>query len=387
MHDIRTSKTFEITRRAMVLAAVAAALLPMASLAQTTYHDPKGRFDLQVPAGWSAAPDGEVDQVIVRHGAAQAIVAVIQQNKTNAMTAKEFVGSTVIEFKQQCPTTQERQSGAVTLAGAQGIYTIVTCSDPKSPAVAEASAVLTPNYYMVGFTMISPLSQYYANLPVLDGIRNSLHVTGNDTAAPVSKDADSPGVTEAKKACAVGAFSQEECSRQIGIQYSKQTAGEDAADAAKSNVYRDPTGRFSFSIPDGWTTTSEGDNGILGVQVRSGSNWINVIPTDPAPSATEVVLRYERNMAAKSNSDRKPPFGAAGLLQLFGHGLELTYDNFSAAGSDGTSRDSWVGGVGDVSGAAGQSYLLLVASIDTQQEDAGAKAFLNIGQSIHFGAH
>jgi hypothetical protein len=92
-------------------------------------------------------------------------------------------------------------------------------------------------------------------------------------------------------------------------------------------------------------------------------------------------------MAAKSNSDRKPPFGAAGLLQLFGHGLELTYDNFSATGADGTSRDSWVGGVGDVSGAPGQSYLLLVASIDAQQEDAGAKAFLNIGQSIHFGAH
>jgi hypothetical protein len=383
MHDIKTSISFEITRCALALAAV---LLPIASLAQTAYHDPKGRFDLQVPAGWTAAPDSGADQIIVRQGAAQAIVAVIQQNKSNPMTAKEFVDATVMEFKQQCPTTQERQSGAVGLAGAQGIYTIVTCSDPKSPAVAEASAVLTPNYYMVGFSMISPLSQYYANLPVLDRIRNSLHVTGNDGTAPASKDAESLGVTEAKKACAVGAFTQEECSRQIGIQYSKQTAGEDAADAAKSNVYHDPTGRFSFSIPDGWTATSEGDKGINGVQLRSGVNWINVIPTDPIPSASEAVLRYETNMAAKSNSDRKPPFGAAGLLQLFGHGVELTYDNFSANGADGTARDSWVGGVGDVSGA-GQSYLLLVASIDAQQKDAGAKAFLNIGQSVHFGAH
>ncbi|HMG88003.1 MAG TPA: hypothetical protein VK574_19890 [Terracidiphilus sp.] len=386
MHDIKVSKSFEITRRAVVLVAFAAVLLPIATRAQTTYHDPKGRFDLQVPTGWSAAPDSGADQIIVHHGAAQAIIAVIQQNKSNSMTAKEFVDSTVIEFKQQCPTTQERQSGTVTLAGAPGIYTIVTCSDPKSPAVAEASAVLTPNYYMVGFTMISPLSQYYANLPVLDGIRTSLHVTGNDSTPAVSKDADPLGVTEAKKACAVGAFTQEECARQIGIQYSKQTAGEDTAAAAKANVYRDPSGRFSFSIPEGWTATSEGDKGINGVQLRSGSNWINVIPVDPAPSASEVVLRYETNMAAKSNSGRKPPFGSTGLLQLFGHGVELTWDNFSANGADGTARDSYIGGVSEVSGT-GQNHLLLVASIDGQQKDDGGKAFLTVGQSIQFGAH
>ena len=91
-------------------------------------------------------------------------------------------------------------------------------------------------------------------------------------------------------------------------------------------------------------------------------------------------------MAAKSNSDRKPPFGATGLLQLFGHGVELTWDNFSANGADGTARDSYVGGVGDVSGA-GQNHLLLVASIDGQHKDEGGKAFLTVGQSIRFGAH
>ncbi len=385
MHMVKITHYFAIIRGAGCLS-MAATLLSVASMAQSSYHDPKGRFELQVPAGWSAAPDSEEDQVVVRHGAAQAIIAVIQQNKTNPMTAKEYVEATVMDFRHQCPTTQERKSGTVTLAGAQGIYTIVTCSDPKSPAVAEASAVLTPNDYIVGFTMISPLRNYYENLPVLDGIRDSVHVAGNDGAKAVSKDAEPPGVTEAKKACAVGVFTQEECSRQIGIAYSKETAGEDAAEAARGNVYRDPGGRFSFSIPEGWTATPEGDKGIDGVQLRLGSNWINIIPVDPAPSASELVLRYEREMAARSKSDRKPPFGAIGLLQLFGHGVELTYDNFSANGADGTKRDSYIAGVSEVSGT-GQSNLLVVASIDGQQEEAGGKAFLNVGQSFHFGAH
>jgi hypothetical protein len=385
MHEIKFPKPIVIARCAAAIA-MALMLLPHASIAQNTYHDPKGRFDLQVPAGWSAAIDSGEDQVIVRKGAAQAIVSVMQQNKSNPMTAQEFVDATIIDFRQQCPTTQERKKGAVTLAGSQGIYSIVTCSDPKSPAVAEASAVLTANYYIVGFTMISPLSHYYENLPVLDGIRSGLHVTGNDSTVPASKDAEPLGVTEAKKACAVGAFAQDECARQIGIQYSKQTANEDAAATTGAHAYRDPGGRFAFSIPEGWTATAEGENGINGVQLRFGPSWINVIPAGGTSSASEVVLRYERDMAERSKSGRKPPFGTIGLVQLFGHGVELTYDNFSATGADGSTRDSYVGGVSAL-GDTGQNYLLLVASIEAQQKDAGGKAFLNVGQSVQFGTH
>src|ERR1700686_3788160 len=95
-----------------IMAAVsfAALTLPFAAVAQTIYHDPQGRFDLQIPAGWQVTPDQGVDQIIVRKGAVQEIIAVLQQNKSDAMTAKEFIDVTAGEFQRQCPTSRARGS-------------------------------------------------------------------------------------------------------------------------------------------------------------------------------------------------------------------------------------------------------------------------------------
>jgi hypothetical protein len=133
----------------------------------------------------------------------------MKQGRNNSITAKQVVETTVSEFQAQCPTFQERLSGSVTLAGAPGVYTLVTCSDPKSPAVAETSSALTANSFLVGFTMIAPLRDYYANLPVLDGIRNSLQVKGAGRAVAASNAAIAQAKTELKKACIVGVFEQQ----------------------------------------------------------------------------------------------------------------------------------------------------------------------------------
>ncbi|MBS0431218.1 MAG: hypothetical protein JSS21_02265, partial [Proteobacteria bacterium] len=100
---------------------------PVAAVAQTTYQDPKGRFEVEVPDGWNAAPDTQVDMTIIRRGAAEVDVSVIRQGKRTPMTAQQFVDSTVTEFKQQCPTLAERQRGNVTLAGHKAIYALPTC--------------------------------------------------------------------------------------------------------------------------------------------------------------------------------------------------------------------------------------------------------------------
>jgi hypothetical protein len=368
-------------------AALAIVALPLACAAQTAYHDPQGRYDLQVPAGWQVAPDQGVDQIIVRKGASQEIIAVIQQNKSNAMTAKQFVDETAKEFQGQCPTFKSVQSGTVTLAGSQGIYSLFTCNDPKSPAVAETSSTLTSNNVLVGLTEISPVADYYATLPVLDAIRDSLRVTGNKpAAAPAPKE--SLAMTELKKACAVGAFAQQdECSRRMGIllgQDAKQDGG--APQPVTGSTYHDPTGRFSLQVPDGWTAKSEGDNGILGVQLRSGNDWINVMPAKPAASASEVVLNQDKAIAAQSNSGKTPPFSQIGLLQIFGNGLEVSYDNFSASTAQGDQVESYIGGVGDISGTD-HNFLLIITSISGKEKDKAGGLFLSVAQSIHLAGH
>jgi hypothetical protein len=372
-----------------IMAAVsfAALTLPFAAVAQTNYHDPQGRFDLQIPAGWEVTPDQGVDQIIVRKGAVQEIIVVEQQNKRGAMTAKEFIDATAGEFRQQCPTSRTRQSGAVTLAGSPGVYSLFTCSDPKSPAVAEVSSTLTKSNVLIGLTMIAPLAEYYTNLPALDGIRDSLRITGSKSRTGASTPTESQAMTELKKACLVGAFEQEDCARRVGILLGQQaklrTAG---SEPATSGVYRDPQRRFSVNIPEGWSATSEGENGALGVQLRSGSNWINIMPAEPARSASEVVLHQEQKVAVQSNSSRKVPFGTLGLVQLFGNGLEVTYDYFTASSMQGNAIETYIAGVGKIDGTD-QTFLLLVASIDKQQgSDAGA-VFLSVAQSIRLAAH
>jgi len=62
-----------------------------------------------------------------------------------------------------------------------------------------------------------------------------------------------------------------------------------------------PDGPLLSPGPSGVERNIGRRNGILGVQLRSGSNWINIMPAEAAASASEVVLHYEQEVAAQSN--------------------------------------------------------------------------------------
>jgi hypothetical protein len=185
------------------------------------------------------------------------------------------------------------------------LTSISTCSDAKSPAVAEAFAALTPDDLLIGFTVISPIARYYEMLPLLDDMRSSLHLIGRPPL-PTPKAAVSEAAIALEKACLVGAFSQEDCARRQGVLIGQE---DPAPDTHFPNRYRDPAGRFSVELPSGWKAISEGDNGVAGVQLRSGSYWINLIPAT-ASTPSEAVLHHEQQIAAKLNSTRTPPLVA-----------------------------------------------------------------------------
>jgi uncharacterized protein YbdZ (MbtH family) len=369
----------------MALAAAAAMMPLFPARAQTSFHDPRGRYALDLPAGWKVTPDTRSDQVILSNGSEQAVVAVVQQNKTNPMTAQQWLDATAKEFAGQCPTFQNRQSGAVTLAGTPGVYSLFTCSDARSPSVAETSSALTPNNVLVGFTLIAPLKKYYASLPVLDGIRTSLHLLGGPTPPQPPPPAESLAMTELKKACTVGAFPQQDCARRIGILMGQEQGDSGGSAPAADTEYRDAKGRFSLNVPAGWTATAEGDNGIRGVQLRSGTSWINILPAEAAASASEVVLRQEQKIAERSGSGRKPPFGKAGLLQLFGNGVEVTFDHFEGVSPTGDAVLTYIGGVGNMTGPD-HDFLLMMTSMAPDQAGQAGATFLSVAQSVHLPA-
>ncbi|MGC1871744.1 MAG: hypothetical protein WA700_12360 [Acidobacteriaceae bacterium] len=363
--------------------AMTALLLPLVTAAQTLYTSPDGRFTLQVPTGWQIKSEPELSTVTFRNGAVSVSVLVSQQHKSNAMTAKQFIDGNIDELKGQCPTFQNRQKGPTTLVGFPALTSTSTCSDARSPAVAEDFATLTPDYLLIGFTVISPLSLYYEMLPVLDDMRASLRIIGHP-APPTPKPTKSEASIALEKACLVSAFSQEDCARRQGMLIGKEDPG---SDTHFPNVYRDPAGRFSIEFPSGWKAISEGDNGVSGVQLRSGSYWINLMPRT-ANNPKELVLHHEQAIAASVNSTRTPPFGRAGLIQLFGHGLEITFDNFSASSPAGDPIDSYIAGVGSISGT-NHNLLLIVASLPGSSPKSASAApvvpFFAIAQSIRLG--
>jgi hypothetical protein len=363
--------------------AITALLLPLATAAQTLYTSPDGRFTLQVPTGWHIEPEPNLSLVTFRNGAISVAVLISQQHESNAMTAKQFIDTNSEELKGQCPTFRNRKSGPATLVGFPALTSISTCSDAKSPAVAEEFAALTPDDLLIGFTVISPLARYYEMLPLLDEMRSSLRLIGHPSP-PTPKAAISEATIALDKACLVGAFSQEDCGRRQGILIGQE---DHTPDTHFPNLYRDPSGRFSVEFPAGWKAISEGDNGVDGVQLRSGSYWINLIP-ETANTPSEAVLHHEQQIAAQLNSTRTPPFGGAGLVQLFGHGLEIAFDNFPASSPTGDPIDSYIAGVGDISDTS-RNLLLVVASLPRSSpnatQDAPAVPFFAIAQSIHIG--
>jgi hypothetical protein len=362
--------------------AIPVLFLPLAATAQTLYTGPDNRFTLQVPAGWQIKPEPNLSLVTFRNGAISVSVLVSQQHKSNAMTAKQFIDSDIDQLKGQCPTFRNRQNGPANLAGFPALTSISTCSDARSPAVAEDFATLTADDLLIGFTVISPLARYYEALPALENMRASLQIIGHPAPA-TPKPAKSEVAIVLDKACLVGAFSQEDCVRRQGMLIDKENPG---PDPHFPNNYRDPSGRFSIEFPAGWKAISEGDNGASGVQLRSGSYWINIMPKTAA-SPSELVLHQEQQIATRANSTRTPPFGGVGLIQLFGHGLEITFDNFPASSSTGDPIDSYIAGVGDISGTS-QNLLLIVASLpktSPKASDASVVPFFAIAQSIHLG--
>jgi hypothetical protein len=361
------------------LLSLATLLLPLAAAAQTPYASPDGRFTVQAPTGWRIQPDPANNSVDFHNGAVEVDLSVWPQDPKDPISGKQITEANDASLQHQCPTFRHLQTKSTTLVGFPATISTDNCSDPKSPAVGETTAALTPDNLLLTITVISPISRYYDVLPDIDLLRDTFRLVHHPYTPPAPEE--SPARADLHRACLVGAFSQEECARRDGVLIGKEHPDKPNQDNLP-NTYTDAAGRYSVDYPAGWKAIAEGDNGIAGVQLRSGTYWINLMPATEGTTTKEVVLLHEQKLAG--NSGRTPPFSSVGLVQLFGHGLEITFDSFSSSTREGEPIDSTIAGIGDISGH-GHNFLLLVASLpktDPNAPDAPAIPIFAIAQSI-----
>lgn len=74
-----------------------------------------------------------------------------------------------------------------------------------------------------------------------------------------------------QKACAAGALTPDECQQRMAALNGAAAAPPAAISTAGGQIYKDPQGRFSITIPAGWTVdTSQGN-----LKITHGDAWAN----------------------------------------------------------------------------------------------------------------
>ncbi|HEX3810187.1 MAG TPA: hypothetical protein VHW02_10870 [Rhizomicrobium sp.] len=180
-----------------------------------------------------------------------------------------------------------------------------------------------------------------------------------------------------QKACDVGVFSPQECAqRRAALQrqgaHSTPAAQADPRPAAQSaaNTYRDPQGRFSAPVPDGWNASDS--NGTA--QLSSGADWIMLIPsgaTQPDQGATEVVHQMQSQFQSLNQA-------GSGRPKINGH--DAVYVVFQGVNPKGEQVAVMVAGIQ----APGNHVLVFVSSAPQSEINAVSPKFLQVMNGIRF---
>jgi hypothetical protein len=197
-----------------------------------------------------------------------------------------------------------------------------------------------------------------------------------------------------KKACDTGALSQEECAQRLASlnsQPAPQSASQpaqmssndpnwnpNAAGPASSKSYRDGQGRYSLTIPEGWTATPATDSsGTL--QLVRGSAWATVtLMTGAGNSAS-----HPQDITYAVLHDMEPQYRDTAMVDENG----FKYNGHSAYGAHASGVDSKgtqvVVTVISVQ-ISGLDYLSIASSAPSDQVKASNNQIMQMLHSIHF---
>jgi hypothetical protein len=153
-------------------------------------------------------------------------------------------------------------------------------------------------------------------------------------------------------------------------QVSTQTS---ASAQSGAGIYHDPYGRYSLTVPDGWTAEAQPNNGAL--QLSSGASWAMIV-TGGGPNPREVNHQITQQIQAQFTG-----------FQLLNEG-DFQINGLDAHGSNATGMNPKGERVSVLVlsiRAGDQHYLSMISSAPNDQAKGVNATIMQIAQSIHFG--
>lgn len=155
--------------------------------AQHRYADPAGRFELRVPAGWSASPlsDGAAS---LRRANATVIVMLSGDPPAEALDRLLLQHRLWKEF-------QEIRRGEDSLGGRAGRYALASGRDPRGVAQTVRIIAVEADSGTLLLVARAPTSEFEAVVPAVEGIGQGIRLSGEAQPPVAAADPSAPATT------------------------------------------------------------------------------------------------------------------------------------------------------------------------------------------------
>jgi hypothetical protein len=384
-------------------AAVLAFVSPILAGAQhQTYKDPTGTYSVAVPKGWESQPQAGSPMVSIVDPKSKISVTlgIMRGPQANTPTAESQLQNIEKQFPQSCPQAKIQERGHDTVAGMEGSFLLVHCSDASGPQTMKVSAATKPGIVALVITSspgnaylreLIPLSEIHSSFKLVQagGAQNGMQggrgqggmngmgggqnqgMGQGTNAGMASPQGGFPASAGAPmQPMGGGAAGPADGMGSGGGAGQGGTGGFSPSATTDSGSYHDPQGRYSLAVPSGWNTAS--DNGNL--TLSSGAAWVSVA-TGTAGSASE----ESHNIVQQIESQYKNfQILNQGDFQSNGHPAHGT--NATGVNPKGQRVSVLVVSIG----AGGSNYLVLISSSPNEQAKEINGTVMQIAQSVHF---
>jgi hypothetical protein len=333
---------------AMICASGSGAQTP--AHAESLYKDPAGMFTVMLPANWQTQQEPGSQMVSFFDEKSQAFVymGMVRKNEASTPTADVELEKVQSHLAGNCPQAKIQERGHTTLGGIRGAFFLVHCTDNKGDLETMKFAVASKPGLLLAITSGSPAPTYETALPDIDSIEHSLKLLTSTAQAQPTQRAQPAENSQ---------------------------AGEHSSAPAPSGsgMYRDPWGRYSLAVPDGWSAEPQAKSGAL--QLSSGPNWAMLL-TGSGGEPREVNHQITQQIQAQFTDFQ---LLNEGELQVNGHPSHGT--NATGVNPKGERVSVLVLSISAGSG----HFLTVISSSPNDQAKTVNATIMQMAQSIRFG--